>query len=138
MRPNPYIPDYWSPEQALAVYDFLDDLREYFAGQLPDTSAGEAGFEEAGTAVAGEAGAGGGAARGPVNSRQEALRQLQEVGDYFRRAEPHSPISYLVARAVKWGSMPLEQLLKDVVRSDDVIEHIWETLGLEAPSSEDD
>ena len=28
MRPNPYIPDYWSPEQALAVYEFLDDLRE--------------------------------------------------------------------------------------------------------------
>ncbi len=28
MLPNPYIPDFWSPEQALAVYDFLDDLRE--------------------------------------------------------------------------------------------------------------
>ena len=28
MRPDPRIPDYWSPEQALAVYEFLDDLRE--------------------------------------------------------------------------------------------------------------
>ena len=28
MRQNPYIPDYWSPEQALAVYDFIDDLRD--------------------------------------------------------------------------------------------------------------
>ena len=28
MRQNPYIPDYWSPEQALAVYEFLDELRE--------------------------------------------------------------------------------------------------------------
>jgi hypothetical protein len=26
MLPNPYIPDYWSPEQALAVYEFLDEL----------------------------------------------------------------------------------------------------------------
>ena len=28
MLPNPHIPDYWSPEQALAVYEFLDELRE--------------------------------------------------------------------------------------------------------------
>jgi len=28
MLPDPKIPDYWSPEQALAVYEFLDDLRE--------------------------------------------------------------------------------------------------------------
>ena len=28
MRKNPYIPDYWSPEQALAVYEFLDELQE--------------------------------------------------------------------------------------------------------------
>jgi len=28
MRPALTIPDCWSPEQALAVYDFLDELRE--------------------------------------------------------------------------------------------------------------
>jgi len=28
MLPNPCIPDHWSPEQALAVYAFLDDLQE--------------------------------------------------------------------------------------------------------------
>jgi hypothetical protein len=28
MLPDPRIPDYWSPEQALAIYEFLDDLRE--------------------------------------------------------------------------------------------------------------
>jgi hypothetical protein len=28
MRPDPKIPDYWTAEQALAVYDLLDDLRE--------------------------------------------------------------------------------------------------------------
>jgi hypothetical protein len=28
MLPKPYIPDYWSPEQALAVYELLDELRE--------------------------------------------------------------------------------------------------------------
>ena len=28
MPPDPRIPDHWSAEQALAVYEFLDDLRE--------------------------------------------------------------------------------------------------------------
>jgi hypothetical protein len=28
MRPDPKIPDYWSPQQALAIYEFLDELRE--------------------------------------------------------------------------------------------------------------
>jgi hypothetical protein len=28
MRPTPPIPNYWSAEQALAVYEFLDGLRE--------------------------------------------------------------------------------------------------------------
>ena len=28
MRPDPKIPDFWTVEQALAVYEFLDDLRE--------------------------------------------------------------------------------------------------------------
>ena len=28
MLPDRYIPDDWSPEQALAVYAFLDDLKE--------------------------------------------------------------------------------------------------------------
>jgi hypothetical protein len=26
---TPQIPDYWSPEEALAVFDFIDNLREH-------------------------------------------------------------------------------------------------------------
>ena len=28
MFPAPLIPEHWSPEQALAVYEFLDELRD--------------------------------------------------------------------------------------------------------------
>ena len=28
MRPDPKIPDFWTAEQALAVYEFLEELRE--------------------------------------------------------------------------------------------------------------
>jgi len=29
----PQIPDYWSPEEALAVDDFIDDLREHIGAR---------------------------------------------------------------------------------------------------------
>ena len=28
MRPEPIIPDHWTPEQALAILEFLDELRD--------------------------------------------------------------------------------------------------------------
>ncbi len=85
-----------------------------------------------------EAGAeGGGAATGigsgPVRSRTEALRRLAEVSEYFRRTEPHSPVAYLVQRAIKWGQMPLETWLQDVIKDDAVLGQLRETLGLNTP-----
>lgn len=74
---------------------------------------------------------GGGSSTGPVRSRQEALNKLNEVADYFRRAEPHSPVSYLVQRAVKWGNMPLESWLEEVIKDGGVLTNLRETLGLQ-------
>ncbi len=31
---TPQIPDYWSPEEALAVYEFIDDLLDQHLGTL--------------------------------------------------------------------------------------------------------
>lgn len=67
---------------------------------------------------------------GSTRSRQEALKKLSEVADYFRRTEPHSPVSYLVQRAIKWGQMPLETWLEDVVKDAGVLDQMRETLGL--------
>ena len=63
-------------------------------------------------------------------SRADALRRLAAVAAYFRRTEPHSPVSYLVQRAVRWGEMPLEQWLQDVIQNEDVLGRVRETLGL--------
>jgi type VI secretion system protein ImpA len=67
---------------------------------------------------------------GPIGTRQEALRHLALVADFFRRTEPHSPVSYLVQRAIRWGEMPLETWLQDVIKDDTVLAHLRETLGL--------
>lgn len=67
---------------------------------------------------------------GPVKTRQDALRKLAEVAEYFQRTEPHSPVSYLVQRAIKWGQMPLELWLEDVIKDGTVLGSLRETLGL--------
>lgn len=73
---------------------------------------------------------------GPIATRRQALQQLAQVASFFRQTEPHSPISYLVQRAVRWGDMPLEDLLKEVVKSSDALERIWDTLGIKPPAEE--
>jgi len=123
-----------------ALKKALDDVRT-LAEKLvkekrilePDPVADGAGADGEG----GEAGADGasatGISTGPVRSRQEALRRLAEVSEYFRRTEPHSPVAYLVQRAIKWGQMPLENWLQDVIKDDVVLGHLRETLGLNTP-----
>lgn len=68
-------------------------------------------------------------ASGAIQSRKEALKRLSELADFFQKTEPHSPISYIIARAVKWGNMPLESWLQDVIKDDSVLSSLRQTLG---------
>ncbi|MDR4515603.1 type VI secretion system protein TssA [Nitrosomonas sp.] len=54
-------------------------------------------------------------AGGSIQSREEALRLVAEVSLFFKRTEPHSPIYYLLDRAVRWGSIPLDQWLNEMI-----------------------
>ncbi len=90
--------------------------------------------EEAVEEVTGEDGvvvrvAGPAVASGAIQNRQDALKRLSDIAEYFRKTEPHSPISYVLARAVKWGNMPLELWLQDVIKDETVIYNIRQTLG---------
>jgi type VI secretion system protein ImpA len=62
--------------------------------------------------------------------RPDALRRLAAIADFFHRSEPHSPVAYLVERAVRWGQMPLEEWLYEVISDEAVLGHLRETLGI--------
>ncbi|HMU64820.1 MAG: type VI secretion system protein TssA [Nitrosomonas sp.] len=51
-----------------------------------------------------------------IHSREDALRLLAEVSYYYKTTEPHSPISYLLDRAVQWGNMSLDQWLQAMIQ----------------------
>ncbi|NOY73137.1 MAG: type VI secretion system protein TssA [Gammaproteobacteria bacterium] len=52
---------------------------------------------------------------GVPGSREEAFQQLASISDFFRRTEPHSPISYILDRAVTWGGMSLDELISELI-----------------------
>ena len=67
---------------------------------------------------------------GPTKSRAEAYRKLSEAADFLLRTEPHSPVPYLVKRAISWGNMSLAELLYEFVGSPDDLVAIQRLLGM--------
>ncbi len=55
---------------------------------------------------------------GPPETREQAFKQLLEIAEFFRKREPHSPISYVLEKAVKWGNMPLFELMRELIADD--------------------
>lgn len=119
---------------------FFLDCREYLearmAGMEPaDVGGGEIAGDVGGAApAAAGGGSGGGGGGGPITTRDEAFRRLREAADYLRRTEPHSPVPYLVERAVNWGQMPFQEMLRDVLKDDKARVAILETLGMQDQS----
>jgi len=96
-----------------------------------EVAEGEEAVGEDGTVRVGK-----GVATGAIANRKDALKRLNDVADFFQRTEPHSPVSYLVQRAAKWGSMPLESWLQDVIKDENVLYNLRQTLGFNTNSAE--
>jgi type VI secretion system protein ImpA len=69
-------------------------------------------------------------AGGPINSREDAFQQILEISAYFRRTEPHSPVSYVLEKAVKWGRMPLHQLIPELIADGGALEKYRSLTGI--------
>ncbi|MCE4072317.1 MULTISPECIES: type VI secretion system protein TssA [Pseudomonas] len=69
-------------------------------------------------------------AGGAPQSREEAYRQLTTIAEYLARTEPHSPVPYIIRRAVEWGGMPLSALMDELVHADPEARRVWVMLGV--------
>ncbi len=72
--------------------------------------------------------------RGAVQSREAAFRQLTEIAAFFRKTEPHSPVSYVLEKAVKWGNMPLNELIQELIIDNTSRERFGELTGVKVES----
>jgi len=84
----------------------------------PETAAGAAAVMPAPAVPAG------------LQTRDQALAQLREVADFFRRTEPHSPVAYLADKAASWGEMSLHLWLRTVLKNEETLAGVEELLGV--------
>lgn len=50
--------------------------------------------------------------------RAQAYAQLRLIAAYLAEIEPHSPTPYLLRQAAAWGELPLDALLRTVVKEE--------------------
>lgn len=65
-----------------------------------------------------------------AQTREQAFRQMLEISEFFRKTEPHSPISYLLEKAVKWGKMPLNELIHELIPDSSSRDHYGSLTGV--------
>jgi type VI secretion system protein ImpA len=85
------------------------------------------------TAAPGAPAAATAAAAAGVSSREDALRTLAQLADYFRRTEPHSPLAYTLQEAVRRARMTWPELLEEIVPDAAARSAILSSLGIRPP-----
>ncbi len=65
-------------------------------------------------------------------TREQVFEELQNISAYFRATEPHSPVSYLLDKAVRWGHLSLPELLRELITDEeDTRKRIFTVAGLD-------
>lgn len=83
------------------------------AGLVSDEDA-EAG-EDAGSGELADAGAGGPALSGTIKSRDDVIKALSAIEQYYARAEPGHPVKVSIARLRGWVTKDFMEILADIV-----------------------
>jgi type VI secretion system protein ImpA len=75
-------------------------------------------------------------APGTLASREDALRALAQIAEFFRRTEPLSPITYTLQEAVRRSRLTWPELLEEIVPDATSRSAILASLGIRPPPSE--
>jgi type VI secretion system protein ImpA len=71
--------------------------------------------------------------QGGFASREDALRVLAQIAEFFQRTEPHSPLAYTLKDAVRRGRMTWPELLEEMVPDAGSRSAILSSLGIRPP-----
>lgn len=98
------------------TYGVLAQMRQGLASFLTEGDAAGEGAE-AGGAPASAAAAPAAAVRGlsgRIDSREDVIKALDMIGEYYRRSEPSHPMQLLMTRAREWVEMDFMSLMRDI------------------------
>lgn len=96
------------------TYEALASMRKALISFLPGAEAPEDEAAAGGDAGGYGGGGGGGRAPGSVESRDDVIRMLDTIADYYRRKEPTSPVPLALKRAREWVTLDFLQVLEDI------------------------
>lgn len=65
-----------------------------------------------------------------ASTRQAAKMALHTALEYYQTQEPHSPITYLLARALRWTEANLAEILEEMIPQDEIKADLGRVLGL--------
>ena len=70
-----------------------------------------------------------------LQGREQALENLRKVADFFRRTEPHSPVSYALEQVERWARMALPELWTELIADEAPRKNVFKQVGIrpEAP-----
>jgi type VI secretion system protein ImpA len=69
-----------------------------------------------------------------LGNREDACKILLKVADYFRRTEPHNPVSYALEQAVRWTQMSLPELLSELLE-EGPRKSLFKQVGIKPPEA---
>ncbi len=112
-------------EVTKALEEYRGVVNSLIGNRLTQTEAEEVPGE--GASAAADSGAVGGSGE---LTRDAALKQLRDLAEFFRKIEPHSPISHHIQEAVHWGSLSLPELLAELIPQENTRKDLFTRIGI--------
>lgn len=67
---------------------------------------------------------------GPIRTREQAFALLRQVAQFFRETEPQSFLPWQLEECVKWGRLPLPELLRELISDESVRDALFRRVGI--------
>lgn len=99
------------------------------AAAAGEGDAGGGGMADGGGMAAG----GGGSGPRPMRTREDAIKQIEEIAAWFKKTEPHSPVAYTLEDTARRARLPLDELLAEVLTEGDARKAMLVRLGIHRP-----
>jgi type VI secretion system protein ImpA len=123
-------PESPSGNRVREVLQLMLDISTRFA---PQSAADEAtGGDEAGVGDASAAPA----AAGTLTGREQALRRLAEVAEWFKRNEPNSPIGFTLDEATRRARLAWPDLVAELISDETALQTLLTSAGMKRPVAE--
>jgi len=71
------------------------------------------------------------AALNSIFSRESAINNLSEIAEYFKKTEPHSPMSYAIEQVIRWSELTLPELLQELITDNDARNGFFKLSGIQ-------